>query len=187
MAGATLSLLVAAAGAALVLGLMHFATVTWKLRIQRPQAYTMGVGVLLAAFWLWAWWQGDVAPAIALTVICGAGGAVIKGLWLVNGKYLRNEDWPPQRLSSGQLRYRMIELLEDMQCERAIARDLRQEAQDVDERLDFYLGMLRDPSVWKPDTCYREVKRRAAMEFGRNKEAKERRHAGQEPQSEESI
>jgi hypothetical protein len=72
----------------------------------------------------------------------------------------------------------MIELLEDMQGERAIARDLRQEARDVDERLDFYLGMLRDPSVWKPDTCYREVKRRAAMEYGKAKDRREAHRAG---------
>lgn len=144
--------------------------------------------MLLAAFWAWAWWEGEIGAAIALTAICAAGGAVIKLLWMVNGKYLRNEEWPPQRLSSGQLRYRMIELLEDMQCERAIARDLRQEAEDVDERLDFYLGMLRDPSVWKPDTCHREVKRKAAMAYGEAKEAKkERRRGGQETLQEESI
>jgi hypothetical protein len=92
-------------------------------------------------------------------VICGR-----QLLWLVNRRFLPQDVWPKGRLTQNQLRLRMIELLENIQAERSVARDLRGEADEIDARIDFYLKMVRDPELWKPEMSFREVKRRVGQE-----------------------
>jgi hypothetical protein len=51
---------------ALILALVHFSLLLWKVPLKRPQAYAIGVGILLGAFWLWSWLDGDLRPAVAV-------------------------------------------------------------------------------------------------------------------------
>jgi len=160
----TFNLAVAATGAALVLAVVHLLYLSRRTPLSRPQAYTIGVAVLLAGFWLWAWLESEVQAAVALTVITGTGGVAVRLLWWWNASKLPRETWPGQRLTPAQLRLRMIELIENMQSERAIAKGCREEADQIEERVDFYLRFMREPANWKPDTSLRDVRRAMAQE-----------------------
>ena len=150
--------------ASVALALCHVLYVTKRVPLSRPEAYTAGVAILLAGFWLWAWLESDIRAAAAITTIALAGGGTIRVLWAVNGARMPQESWPGVRLSAGQLRVRMIELIENMQAERAVARDFRREADELHERIDFYLRFLRDPANWKPETSFRDVRSAVGQE-----------------------
>ena len=144
--------------AALSLAVIHLIVLLRKIRLGRPQAYTIGAGVLLAAFWLWALLEGNIWPAVAMTAITAVGGGTVHLAWLVNARYLPSDDWPRARLTGRELRLRVIELLENIMSERATARDFRQDADEIDARVDWYLKMLRDPDNWKRETSMAQAK-----------------------------
>lgn len=162
--GGEWQVIVSAGLAGLLLAILHLLVLVKQVRITRPQAYTMGVAVLLASFWLWAYLEGDVRAAVAMTVITATGGAVIRTLWLVNADKMPREIQLPGNLSSGELWLRVIELVENAMAERGISRDLRSEADEIDQRIDFYLKMLRDPALWKRETSYKDVRRKVRQE-----------------------
>ena len=152
------SLVVSAVLSGLVLAVIHLVVVSKRIALAKPQAYTVGVGVLLSAFWLWALLEGDVRPAWAMTAIAVAGGGVIRLLWFVNAEQVPHEEYPKGNVSRRELGLRMVELLENMLSERSQARDLRREADDIDERVDYYMKMLREPGNWKREASVADVK-----------------------------
>ena len=152
------SLVVSAVLSGLVLAVIHLVVVSKRIQLAKPQAYTIGVGVLLSAFWLWALLEGDVRPAWAMTAIAGVGGGAIRLLWVVNAEQVPHEEYPRGEISRRELGLRMVELLENMLSERSQARDLRREADDIDERVDYYMRMLREPANWKREASVADVK-----------------------------
>jgi len=154
-------LLVAAVFAALLLAVVHLAGLLKRQPLSRPAAYVLGVAVLLAAFWLWAWWVSLWQAALAMTVITAAGGMAVLGLWTVNAKRMPRESWPGERMKPAELRTRMIELLENSLATRAVIRDLRGEADELEGQMDVFLMAMRNPATWKPDTSYADVQRAA--------------------------
>ena len=153
------SLVVSTVLAALVLAVIHLVVVSKRIQLAKPQAYTVGVGVLLSAFWLWSLLEGEVRPAWAMTAIAVVGGGAIRLLWVVNAEQVPHEEYPPKgNLSRRELGLRMVELLENMLAERSQAGDLREEADGIDERVDYYMQMLREPANWKRETSVADVK-----------------------------
>ena len=98
-------------------------------------------------------------PAWAMTAIAVVGGAAIRLLWVVNAEQVPHEEYPPRgNLTHRELRLRVVELLENMLAERSQARDLREEADGIDERVDYYITMLREPGIWKRESSMADVK-----------------------------